>query len=77
MPKIRPLGTNEDLSKAKRFYTPRELAELLSVTESFLNKLRIKGGGPQYIKLGYRVLRYRAEDVEQYIENLKRTSTSA
>lgn len=43
--------------------------------ESTLNKLRVYGGGPRYIKIGRRVL-YDIADLDAWIEQNKRSSTS-
>ena len=40
-----------------------------------LNKLRVYGGGPEYVKLGHSVL-YEIEALEGWIAKHRRTSTS-
>lgn len=42
---------------------------------STLNKLRLFGGGPLFIKKGRRV-QYDTRDLDAWIESLKRTSTA-
>jgi Helix-turn-helix domain len=42
---------------------------------STLNKLRVSGGGPRFIKIGGRVL-YDVRDLDKWLENCKRYSTS-
>jgi hypothetical protein len=42
---------------------------------STLNKLRVSGGGPRYIKIGGRIL-YDDRDLDKWIEDHKRNSTS-
>lgn len=51
------------------------LAEKTGISESTWNKRRLTGDGPSYIKAGRRVL-YRWSDVETWLDNMLRTSTS-
>ena len=44
--------------------------------ESYLNKLRSKGGGPMFIKHAGTV-RYAPDDLDVWLSDLKRKSTSA
>ena len=52
-----------------------EAAKHLGLSESTLNKLRLTGGGPTYIKLGRRVL-YTTKDLEDWLGRHRRISTS-
>ena len=52
-----------------------EAAQHLGLSESTLNKLRLTGGGPTYIKLGRRVL-YKTQDLEDWLGRHRRSSTS-
>jgi excisionase family DNA binding protein len=45
-----------------------ELAELLGVPRRTLGQWRYTGDGPAYVKVG-RHVRYRREDVDQWIES--------
>jgi excisionase family DNA binding protein len=56
--------------------TVKEAAEYLRVGVQTLNNLRVKGGGPPYIKMGAAV-RYDTEDLDAWIDQKKRQSTSA
>jgi excisionase family DNA binding protein len=47
----------------------------LGVSKSTLEKLRVYGGGPKFLKLG-RLVRYRIEDLEQWLAERVVTSTS-
>jgi len=53
----------------------REAANRYRLSESWLNKLRVSGGGCPYVKLGRRVL-YRKTDFDHWITSQLRTSTS-
>ncbi len=52
-----------------------QAAELLGVSGQFLNKLRLTGGGPAFVKLGTRVS-YDPADLAAWLEGQKRHSTS-
>lgn len=47
----------------------------LGVSESYLNKLRVQGGSPRYLKIGRRVV-YRRQELDSWAEQKSRTSTS-
>ncbi|WP_371873162.1 helix-turn-helix transcriptional regulator [Geomonas limicola] len=53
----------------------RDVAEMLGMTESWVEQIRLRGGGPVYHKIGKSV-RYRIEDVLAWIDGQKRCSTS-
>jgi predicted DNA-binding transcriptional regulator AlpA len=46
--------------------TPEEVAARLKKETSTLQSWRMRGGGPAYIKMGHRTVRYRLEDVEAW-----------
>lgn len=50
-------------------------AEYLSLSVSTLNKLRLTGGGPEYIKLG-KVVVYDLADLDNWLLSKRRRSTS-
>jgi excisionase family DNA binding protein len=54
----------------------KEAAAYIPCAKSTLDKLRVAGGGPVFIKLGKRVL-YDTRDLDQWLEAQKRASTSA
>jgi excisionase family DNA binding protein len=58
-----------------RLVTERDAAELLGVSVRTLQKWRLQGNGPQFVKLGHAV-RYDVKDLEAYIERARRRSTS-
>jgi hypothetical protein len=53
----------------------KEAADFLRVSISFLMKARLRGDGPRYRKLG-RCVRYSAADLEVYLKQSGRFSTS-
>lgn len=58
-----------------RLLTPKEAANFLRVSVSWLAKARMRGDGPPYILLG-RCVRYRDCDLKQYTNGRLRRSTS-
>lgn len=55
--------------------TTQEASEYLGLAVSTLNKWRVYGNGPQFIKLG-RAVRYRLEDLTAFATACSRLSTS-
>jgi excisionase family DNA binding protein len=49
-----------------RLLTQRQAANLLCLSERTLERLRLQGGGPLYVKAG-RAVRYRETDLEAWI----------
>jgi len=55
--------------------TQREAARLLRLSERTLERKRLEGDGPRYLKLGHSV-RYREEDLAAWIASRVVNSTS-
>jgi excisionase family DNA binding protein len=49
-----------------RLLTQRDAATLLRLSERTLERLRVSGGGPHFVKTG-RLVRYREADLEAWI----------
>ncbi len=56
--------------------TTTEAAEYLGVTPRCAEAWRVRGGGPPFIKISARAVRYRLSDLNRWIEERLRTSTS-
>jgi Helix-turn-helix domain len=56
-------------------FDTRQAAKAYGLSASWLNKLRVTGGGCPYIKAGRRVL-YRKSDFAAWVASRLRTSTS-
>ena len=55
--------------------TEKDVASLICITPRALQNWRLRGGGPEYVKIG-RSVRYQRSDVMQFIdERKKRHST--
>jgi predicted DNA-binding transcriptional regulator AlpA len=59
----------------ERVHTPKETADRLKVSESFLAKKRVTGGGPKFTKVG-RAVRYPESAINEYLSAQLRSSTS-
>lgn len=56
--------------------TVEEAATALGLAKSTLAKMRLRGDGPPYIKLGTRRVAYRANDLAQWVESRSFCSTA-
>jgi len=54
----------------------KQAANYLAVSNAFLERDRWAGARIPFIKIGSRAVRYRISDLDAYIENSIRTSTS-
>lgn len=55
---------------------PAEMAADLNCSKSYLDKLRCYGGGPPFIRLGPRMVRYRRGDARDWARARRFNSTS-
>ena len=55
--------------------TVRAAATYSGLTEGYLNKRRVSGDGPMFLKIGGRVL-YKPDDLDAWLDAHKRRSTS-
>jgi excisionase family DNA binding protein len=62
-------------SAAVKLLTPKEAAQLLKVSLSWLAKARMRGDGPPFIKIG-RAVRYSEAALLQWMRAQQRPSTS-
>ncbi|MEO9015183.1 MAG: AlpA family phage regulatory protein [Terrimesophilobacter sp.] len=56
--------------------TSIEVGEILAMTRGALAQLRYLGTGPRYVKLSGRSVRYREQDITDWIEASIRTCTA-
>ena len=57
------------------YFDTKQAAQRYGLSESWLAKLRVIGGGPSHIKCGRRVL-YDTKSFEEWLEARRRSSTS-
>jgi predicted DNA-binding transcriptional regulator AlpA len=55
---------------------PPEAAKYVGISTSTLAKMRLRGDGPAYLKLGPRAVAYRIVDLEEWLTTHRRRSTS-
>ena len=55
--------------------TPRELSEILKVSEDTLRRWRKQGTGPSYVKLGGRMVRYPEKEVREFLKRKEVVTT--
>jgi Helix-turn-helix domain len=65
----------ETATELGRLLTPREAADFLRVSVSWLAKARMRGDGPPYVK-PRRFIRYREGDLLRWTKSRTRISTS-
>ena len=56
--------------------TEKEAAQLLKFSVRSFQAWRVKGGGPRFVKVSARCVRYRPSDLEAWVEERLRRSTS-
>ncbi len=61
---------------SRTYITQTQLAELIDVSERSLERWRVEGTGPAFLKAGRKVL-YRPDDIDQWLAASRRMSTSA
>jgi excisionase family DNA binding protein len=59
----------------KQNLSPREAADYLNIGFSTVAKMRLKGGGPLFCKIGAKIL-YRKSDLDEWLASKLRTNTS-
>ena len=60
----------------ERLLNQKEAASYLNMSSRFLEARRHRGGGPPFVRVSARAIRYRQEDLEEWISERVRTSTS-
>ena len=68
--------TNPSTNPASALLNEREAADFLSLSYRTLQAWRVRGGGPQFIKLGSNV-RYRPADLDAWLAARTRSNTAA
>jgi predicted DNA-binding transcriptional regulator AlpA len=58
------------------WFRPKTAAKYLDSSDSTLAKMRLRGDGPPYSKLGARLVRYNKGDLDAYLAARARNSTS-
>ena len=61
---------------ADKLLTTEQAAAVLGFHPSYLAKARLNGAGPKYLKIGARAVRYRRADIDVWLADKARNSTS-
>lgn len=61
--------------RTEEFLTPKQAADYLRVSKSYLDKLRVYGGGPRFLRFGRKIL-YRQSELNFWAEQRSFDSTS-
>jgi len=67
--------TNVD-HQLDQLLTEKDAAALICYSQRALQNWRVRGGGPEYVKVSSRSIRYQRRDVLDWIEKRKRKHTS-
>lgn len=59
----------------KAVLTEKEASQLFQISASFLQKKRMRGGGPGFYKVGTRIY-YKREELETWLTGTKHASTA-
>lgn len=59
----------------RKYMNTRQMAEYTGMSESWLEKARLRGGGPKFCRVGSKIL-YDREDADLWLAGCKRSSTS-
>jgi predicted DNA-binding transcriptional regulator AlpA len=54
----------------------REAAAVLRLSERTIERMRVQGNGPRFVRLNHRSIRYRQQDLDAYVAACVRASTS-
>jgi predicted DNA-binding transcriptional regulator AlpA len=66
----------QPMSVIKRVLRTRQAAEHVGLSASTLEKFRLRGNGPPYLKAGPKIVVYRVEDLDAWLDANRRRSTS-
>lgn len=59
-----------------RVLRPREAASVIGLSLSTLNKMRLRGDGPRFVRLGSKSVGYPLTELRTWLDAGRRTSTS-
>lgn len=60
----------------EQLLTERQAGDLLGLTPRALQAWRYRGGGPKFVRISSRAVRYRRRDLMEWVEERVRNSTS-
>jgi len=66
----------DEIFNLDRLIDEKEAADLLCYSVRALQNWRHRGGGPKFIKVSSRSVRYRVRDIQEWVENKTVSNTS-
>jgi predicted DNA-binding transcriptional regulator AlpA len=76
MPPVPPDQISPFPDSRRRVLRTPDAAKYIGLTASTLEKMRLSGGGPRFVRLGARAVGYAIGDLDSFIDGRRRTSTS-
>lgn len=80
---IKKIGNSKSSKKldfsnlpSDRYIDEKQVAEYLGISAKTLQGYRVKGGGPEFMKLGHKTVRYKISDIQEWAKNHKKKNTS-
>lgn len=70
-----PVSSSSSPKQEAEYLTPAEAAAHLRVSKSYLDKLRVYGGGPPFHRLGRKIL-YAKPEIDLFVQRRRFSSTS-
>lgn len=67
MPAVINVNALQNPATIHRLLKTSEVADLLQLSSATLEKFRSCGTGPRWVKVGGRAVRYRPEDIEDFV----------
>jgi excisionase family DNA binding protein len=71
-----PVETDKQEKANSPYLIVEQAADYLRVSKNYLDKLRVSGKGPAFVRLGRRKVLYRKSDLDKWIEERIYASTS-
>lgn len=70
------MTNNHNNADLDQLLTEQQTADIICYSQRALQNWRVRGGGPAYVKVGGRSVRYQRRDVLAWIEERKRKHSS-
>lgn len=76
MNQLNPENPHGDPDYLDRLIPEKEAARFLGYTDRALQNWRLRGGGPKFVRVSKRSIRYRRRDLNKWVESRLRSNTS-
>jgi len=60
----------------EKLLNEQQVEEQYGISKRWLQKMRCQGGGPKFLKIGNKTVRYRPSDIETFLVAHEKISTS-